>query len=667
MRKTFLVGFISAIALMACSAFVNAEITTVVDGNFEAEGDCGGGKPAPWSYSAWIGEGAIFMDSDYVYATVGEDRGPGPADMNWLTLWQISSGTARAYQDLGTTEATGFYVAQAIMQRHLTLGYDISPFKFSLRNSSTDAELASSGLTELFWVVPGADLRSETPPYLLAEVTFQATSATALRVQLESVPSTLGLARLGVDDVRVVNELLGANNPIPARWATEVNSNTLLQWTAGSTGGVSGYNVYLGTDPEILVLQNTTPLTTTSYDPAIVNDTIYYWRVDAVDSFGNPVVVGNVWAFRTKLSLPVIVQQPACAGGLPGDDVTFTVSATDPLGGSLSYQWYRDPNTLLPGDEVALTEGADYEGVDTNTLKVLDIDETVLGISFFCAVVNAAGTVNTNLVTVNMAGMVYYWPFDGSTDDAKGMANFVEAYSDPDYETGVVGQALSLDGDDGLKYNNVWLHFADNDAPAAARFVPSDDVGSSTMTLWIKPANVSQQYINIFCRYVSGYQLRRLGYLNTDGNMRFRDIIFTGDTLWADLDFAGVIANDEWTFLALRFDTHETTLFVNGVPHLRSFRDGKSVAALSGTDFLIGCGTPTSQFYAGAIDEFKIYNYPLTDTQIAQEYADIAGSSVCVSDIPANIVEDGSCTVDLADFAALAAQWLQDLNVYPNP
>lgn len=662
------VATMAAIALMVCSALVNAEITAVVDGNFEAVGGCGYGNQAPWDTegSAWIGVGTIFMDTDATYPTIGEDRGPGVLDQNWLTLWEIPSGTAKAYQDLGTTEATGFYVAQAIMQRHLTADYDISPFKFCLRDSGTDAELASSGLTELFWVVPGADQRSLTPPYLLAEVTFQATSATALRVQLESVPSTLSLARLGVDDVRVVNELLGANTPNPNRWTTGVSYAATLSWTTGSTAGIDGHNVYLGTDPELLTLQNGTPLAlgTTTYSPTLAKDTIYYWRVDEVDSIGNVLVTGNVWAFQTELSLPEIDTQPADAVGAEGGNVDLTVVATDPLSGILSYQWYIDPNTANPPDpdhDDELANGADYSGVKTDTLTILGLSEADAGKLYYCKVSNVAGDTLTDTATVNFPRLVYYWPFEDSTNDAKGLATLNTAYGTPTFGAGVVGNALILSDDTtgnngSVAYDNVVPLFnPDTLAPVAA------ERGQSTISFWAKSEDVTLFADSYFSR--DNWNSLWFGQISASGGIRTRYYpqFATGHIFDHNQDFEAGLVNGQWYHMAVRYSIGEVALFIDGVPFAKiDLGPGGGVIQYDGAQlFNIGKHGNISYWFYGAIDEFKIYNYPLSDAEIAQEYTDGSGVAVCL-DAATNIVIDGNCVTDLADFAALAADWLKE-------
>ena len=98
-----------------------------------------------------------------------------------------------------------------------------------------------------------------------------------------------------------------ALNPKPANGATDVNTKTLLSWTAGAHA--ASHNLYLGTssgavagangasDPSVTFVQ----LNGTSFDPnGLKFNTQYFWRVDAVnDASTDSPWKGPVWNFTT--------------------------------------------------------------------------------------------------------------------------------------------------------------------------------------------------------------------------------------------------------------------------------------------------------------------------------------------------------------------------------
>jgi len=88
-----------------------------------------------------------------------------------------------------------------------------------------------------------------------------------------------------------------ASNPTPADSATDVAIDTDLSWTAGS--GATSHDVYFG---------DTSPGTfqgnqggTTFDTGTMANSTIYYWRIDEVNTGGT--TTGTVWSFTTEAAI----------------------------------------------------------------------------------------------------------------------------------------------------------------------------------------------------------------------------------------------------------------------------------------------------------------------------------------------------------------------------
>lgn len=93
-----------------------------------------------------------------------------------------------------------------------------------------------------------------------------------------------------------------ATDPSPVNLATDVSVNTLLRWSNG--GGATGFDVYLGTDPDLrqedLIASNQTG---TSVDPGELSPgTEYSWRIDSKNSAGT--TRGVVWSFVTESATP---------------------------------------------------------------------------------------------------------------------------------------------------------------------------------------------------------------------------------------------------------------------------------------------------------------------------------------------------------------------------
>ena len=102
------------------------------------------------------------------------------------------------------------------------------------------------------------------------------------------------------------------------------------------------------------------------------------------DQFGNSVI--SAAAALTVLALPTITVQPTSRQACQGGSTTFTVGATKaPV---LSYLWYK--------------VGSGSLGVTTSFLTINPITTADAG-SYYCAVINTCGTVNSNSASLTVS------------------------------------------------------------------------------------------------------------------------------------------------------------------------------------------------------------------------------------------------------------------------
>ncbi|MBL7186537.1 MAG: hypothetical protein ISS70_09435 [Phycisphaerae bacterium] len=92
-----------------------------------------------------------------------------------------------------------------------------------------------------------------------------------------------------------------AFNPSPANGAVEVDRNARLSWNPG-LGAVS-HNVYFGTEHPLPLVSDQPTMheqPTMQFSPGWMDsNTVYYWRIDEIDSEGIKTV-GAVWKFTTS-------------------------------------------------------------------------------------------------------------------------------------------------------------------------------------------------------------------------------------------------------------------------------------------------------------------------------------------------------------------------------
>lgn len=87
-------------------------------------------------------------------------------------------------------------------------------------------------------------------------------------------------------------------NPIPAPSATEINTNTKLQWTCTDPDSDSlTYDIYLGETPNPPRI--VTEQAMTSFTPTLESETHYYWKIVAHDEY-NGQATSQLWNFTTK-------------------------------------------------------------------------------------------------------------------------------------------------------------------------------------------------------------------------------------------------------------------------------------------------------------------------------------------------------------------------------
>jgi len=170
--------------------------------------------------------------------------------------------------------------------------------------------------------------------------------------------------------------------------------------------------------------------------------------------------------------------------------------------------------------------------------------------------------------------------------------------------SGKFGKALQFDGTDDVATvtNSTAIDLNDNLSSGftVSAWVNADTAGegSGGQIFW-KGANSFLRVKNL-----SG------GRLDVEGKL---DLATTD----ASLNVASVIATGAWNHIVMSYDgATKITIWINGVN--KGSNTGSGATAAESNNLLIG-GTTTDNF-DGAIDDFKIYSYELTQDEIAEEY-----------------------------------------------
>ena len=204
--------------------------------------------------------------------------------------------------------------------------------------------------------------------------------------------------------------------------------------------------------------------------------------------------------------------------------------------------------------------------------------------------------------------LVAHYPLDGNANDAAG-ANHGTASAGTTYVLGKTGQAISLDGNDSVDCGN--------------RSQLDFGKGSWTVSAWVNPAS-STNGMNVFSK--GGDSTGGIRYMLSVGETDDHVVTLTVDDNTTKVQSTGsVIVDDgQWHHIVGIRDESSLRVYVDG------FQDGDAVPLsgsydLSGTsqaNAYIGAGwnyetSAVQKFFTGVIDEVRIYNYALSEAEVA--------------------------------------------------
>ncbi|MBK7997503.1 MAG: immunoglobulin domain-containing protein [Verrucomicrobia bacterium] len=352
---------------------------------------------------------------------------------------------------------------------------------------------------------------------------------------------------------------------------------------------------------------------------------------------------------------PFVVTAPQNRTVVEGASVTFSVSA----GGTrpLSYQW------LYQGDAIA--------GATNNTLVLGNVQAGQAG-AYSVILSNRVGTTTSSSaqLTVNEApvclvppaGLVSWWPMDGTTNDLSG-GNEGLLQGAGTFEDGKVGGGLSLGGGAYLR------------VPSS----PSLSLSNSlTVELWFKK---EQSYVpNVqYVLFDKRDQVSRCNYgasvsVNFGLTAYFADAS-TGYQILAHpvLPTVGEFHHFAAVYSQVTPSTVEIRLYLDGAMVKSGTFSGRLANSMTSTPLAIGSAAGVSDFFVGVIDEVSIYNRALGDGEIQDIYlADASGKcqavvlpSIVTQPVGQSVLEGTSVTLSVGTVGTKPFQyrWLKDSDV----
>lgn len=378
----------------------------------------------------------------------------------------------------------------------------------------------------------------------------------------------------------------------------------------------------------------------------------YFWAIETYtypdsdpNHLGDPneLLSESVWSFSTS-AIPVAQTSPVDQYKFPQESASFTVQyqSLTPLTGAT---WYLN-DAPLAAESIITSLGGNFYEVKLNIPIATLADDG----AYYCVAENDGGLSEpSDIAYLVIKRRLAYWAFEGDLTDAEGNYDGTPAV-DPNFAdgyTGVtdLGQALLLDG----TTDSVVLPSGFENFQSGLTFsVWANPTAVRTWARFIDLGNIVEEAVveNVF--------LAREG---TSTTLRL-------DTGAGALNATNAITLNEWQFFAVTVtEAGDVVMYKNGMP-IQTGTVGLPVVATRHLNY-IGESNWPDELFEGLLDDISVYNYALTADTIADMYAGVAGDFCRYPDIPGELDYNGNCIVDLADFAAFAASWL-NCGLYPN-
>jgi len=380
-------------------------------------------------------------------------------------------------------------------------------------------------------------------------------------------------------------------------------------WTAATDNvAVTAYNLYRnGTR----VATIPAPATSYTFDSLACGQT-YTLQVEAADGAGNlsartPLTASTAACDTTPPT--VSVTSPTGGSTLTGS-VTISANASDDTAVSEVSFW-------VDGQQVGTVDNAPPYTTSWDTRTASNGTHTITAIARDSS--NNTTTSAPVTVTVNNVqappppGLVAAYSFDqgsGTTvTDQSGHGNTGTLTNVTWSPNGVFGSAASFNGTNGS-----FVTVPDSNS--------LDLTNGMTLEAWVKPTSLSGWNTVVFKEQSNSYDYAL--YANTGSNQPSGNLQSSlGDN---DLRGTSQLPLNTWTHLAATYDGTVLTLYVNGQQVGTKLTSGPITT--SNGALRIGGNTIWNEPFSGLIDEVRVYNQPLTQSQILTDM----NSSISVPD-----------------------------------
>jgi hypothetical protein len=225
-----------------------------------------------------------------------------------------------------------------------------------------------------------------------------------------------------------------------------------------------------------------------------------------------------------------------------------------------------------------------------------------------------SSTTTTPLTTTTIPvnnGLVAYYPFDGNANDASGNGHHGTIHGNPQFVEGILGTGLKFDGiGDYITVDDFFFNRTNN-----------------TVSLWVK-ASRAIKYQELISKHIQALDCELLLRIEKDGKYDVNTNI--GGRFYALTCLEPPWCNDEvglqypfydkYDFIVQTYDGSQFKFYING-ELIKQFNVTGNLLD-NNLKMTIGAyaGNPSTGNLEGEIDEIRIYDHALSDTEIQQLY-----------------------------------------------
>lgn len=339
--------------------------------------------------------------------------------------------------------------------------------------------------------------------------------------------------------------------------------------------------------------------------------------------------------FTSNPYIPAFVTHPADVIAKEPQSAQLTAVFQSPL--IPSVRWFKTDSQgdieMVPSEpDITLTTTYDSSSDTYTTILTLNTAAMSDSGMYYCIVSNSEAQATSGSAQLQVLGMTAHWSLDIEDFSVNTYLDLVGGH-----HAQATGFPVFTAGADG-KSSGAVLIDSQNGWAQTEPFDPTLGTRTMTISFWVN-------------------------WQNPNGNAE--DLWMKSSTTENDITAAeGIRADDQWHQICAVFDGTVGRVYADGV----RVAEGPWPMPQNTTALLnIGSSLDGSQPLAAAMDDLRIYNYPMTDTEVADVYYAISTKGVCILDFTSAFDLTGpdgrpDCRVDLLDFAIVAQGWLDMYN-----